>query len=120
MSKTSPPNIKQEYKAGKIRTVNKFNYKPTIVHFQCIKSTECTRNVNTKTGKHPGICKINNEMDIMYYKCIKTEGCTRTINNKTGKHTGCCEVPENRCILCGDNLGENNPRQLCGKIRCYN
>ncbi len=24
------------------------------------------------------------------------------------------------CLICGDNMGENNPRQLCGKTHCYN
>ena len=26
----------------------------------------------------------------------------------------------NRCVECGDDLGDSNPRQLCGKTRCYN
>jgi hypothetical protein len=25
---------------------------------------------------------------------------------------------KNRCMECGIDMGENNPRQLCGKIRC--
>lgn len=24
------------------------------------------------------------------------------------------------CILCGMDMGKNNPRQLCGKTFCYN
>ena len=24
------------------------------------------------------------------------------------------------CMSCGDNMGPNNPRQLCGKSFCYN
>lgn len=24
------------------------------------------------------------------------------------------------CISCGDNMGPNNPRQLCGKFICHN
>ena len=27
--------------------------------------------------------------------------------------------PINRCLECGCDIGENNPRQLCGKIFCY-
>jgi hypothetical protein len=27
---------------------------------------------------------------------------------------------ENRCIMCGINMGSDNPRQLCGKISCIN
>ena len=27
---------------------------------------------------------------------------------------------ENRCIICGINMGSDNPRQLCGKIACIN
>ena len=27
---------------------------------------------------------------------------------------------ENRCIMCGINMGSDNPRQLCGKIACIN
>jgi len=27
---------------------------------------------------------------------------------------------KNRCIKCNHDLGINNPRQLCGKWRCYN
>ena len=23
------------------------------------------------------------------------------------------------CIVCGENMGPNNPRQLCGKSFCY-
>lgn len=26
----------------------------------------------------------------------------------------------NRCTVCMDDLGQNNPRQLCGKTFCYN
>lgn len=25
----------------------------------------------------------------------------------------------NRCLICGIDMGECNPRQLCGKWRCY-
>jgi hypothetical protein len=25
----------------------------------------------------------------------------------------------NFCIVCGINMGDNNPRQLCGKTYCY-
>ncbi len=24
------------------------------------------------------------------------------------------------CLECGEDMGKNNPRQLCGKIYCYN
>lgn len=24
------------------------------------------------------------------------------------------------CLECGENMGQNNSRQLCGKYRCYN
>jgi hypothetical protein len=27
--------------------------------------------------------------------------------------------PLNRCLECGCDMGENNPRQLCGKTFCY-
>ena len=27
---------------------------------------------------------------------------------------------ENKCIMCGINMGSDNPRQLCGKIACIN
>lgn len=27
---------------------------------------------------------------------------------------------ENRCIICGINMGSDNPRQLCGKLACIN
>ena len=26
---------------------------------------------------------------------------------------------KNLCVICGDDLGECNPRQLCGKTFCY-
>lgn len=26
----------------------------------------------------------------------------------------------NRCIKCGCDMGDQNPRQLCGKWKCYN
>lgn len=26
----------------------------------------------------------------------------------------------NRCTSCGEDMGRTNPRQLCGKIYCYN
>lgn len=29
-------------------------------------------------------------------------------------------VFENRCMVCNEDLGENNPRQLCGKTYCIN
>ena len=35
----------------------------------------------------------------------------RGYNHKTGDW---------HCIQCGDNMGPNNPRQLCGKTRCVN
>ncbi len=25
-----------------------------------------------------------------------------------------------KCIICGEDMGPNNPRQLCGKIYCKN
>ncbi len=25
-----------------------------------------------------------------------------------------------KCIICGEDMGPNNPRQLCGKIYCRN
>ena len=27
---------------------------------------------------------------------------------------------KNRCLMCGDDMGRDNPRQLCGKTYCYN
>ena len=27
---------------------------------------------------------------------------------------------QNLCILCGVDMGPQNPRQLCGKTKCYN
>ena len=29
-------------------------------------------------------------------------------------------IPMNLCTICGINLGDSNPRQYCGKTRCYN
>lgn len=29
------------------------------------------------------------------------------------------EIFENRCIECGIEMGECNPRQYCGKTHCY-
>ena len=26
----------------------------------------------------------------------------------------------NRCLICGVDMGKDNPRQLCGKTYCYN
>ena len=42
-----------------------------------------------------------------YYKPIKIYG----YNDKTD---------EWHCLLCGISMGVDNPRQLCGKIRCNN
>lgn len=42
-----------------------------------------------------------------YYKPIKIYG----YNDKTD---------EWHCTLCGISMGSDNPRQLCGKIICYN
>ena len=30
------------------------------------------------------------------------------------------ESYKNRCLMCGDDMGKDNPRQLCGKTYCYN
>ena len=30
------------------------------------------------------------------------------------------ESLKNRCLMCGDDMGKDNPRQLCGKTYCYN
>lgn len=27
---------------------------------------------------------------------------------------------KNLCLECGEDMGLNNPRQLCGKTKCYN
>ena len=27
---------------------------------------------------------------------------------------------KNRCLICNQDIGRDNPRQLCGKIRCIN
>lgn len=27
---------------------------------------------------------------------------------------------KNLCVECGEDMGINNPRQLCGKLYCYN
>ena len=29
------------------------------------------------------------------------------------------EIIINACLICGIDMGSCNPRQLCGKIRCY-
>ena len=29
------------------------------------------------------------------------------------------DTMKNLCVICGVNMGECNPRQLCGKTRCY-
>lgn len=29
------------------------------------------------------------------------------------------EVIINACLICGIDMGSCNPRQLCGKVRCY-
>lgn len=30
------------------------------------------------------------------------------------------EITENACMECGEDMGSDNPRQLCGKTRCVN
>jgi len=42
--------------------------------------------------------------------------------NEVNEVTEVNEVNEvtNRCLICGVDLGDCNPRQLCGKTYCYN
>ena len=41
--------------------------------------------------------------------------------NKKNKVYGFnCETNSWHCIKCGDNIGQHNTRQLCGKYYCYN
>lgn len=42
-----------------------------------------------------------------YYQIEKTYG----FSNKTNSW---------HCLVCGDDMGSMNPRQLCGKSKCYN
>jgi hypothetical protein len=44
--------------------------------------------------------------------------CTK--NNKIAKVYGFNPETENwHCLECGDDMGPNNPRQLCGKYFCH-
>ena len=39
----------------------------------------------------------------------------------TVKKIGYCDKTECwHCITCGENMGKDNPRQLCGKYYCQN
>ena len=53
----------------------------------------------------------------LYFKC-PTFGCLKEVNPSNGKHNGQCLIPENFCLGCGEDLGENNPRQYCMKTYC--
>ena len=61
--------------------------------------TDYFHNNNLKNKKK----KINN--------CDNLEKITYGYNSKTNSW---------HCTMCGVDMGENNPRQLCGKIWCEN
>ena len=42
------------------------------------------------------------------------------IDQITEQIQACLTFPYNKCIECGTDIGEQNPRQLCGKSFCYN
>lgn len=56
--------------------------------------------------KQPNVYKKQTKITD-YYKLKKIYG----YNDKTD---------EWHCTLCGISMGKDNPRQLCGKIICYN
>jgi rubrerythrin len=45
-----------------------------------------------------------------YYKSVQKINKVYGYNLKTD---------EWHCIVCGISMGRNNPRQLCGKTKCY-
>jgi hypothetical protein len=59
--------------------------------------------------------KISDKLD--YY--INDEKTLNKINNKLIKIISSSITEyKNRCIKCGQDMGINNPRQLCGKTKC--
>ena len=57
------------------------------------------------------------------YKFKKNKITKKKVNNEKKnlkkKEKDCYKYLEiNLCIECGIDMGPNNPRQLCGKIRC--
>lgn len=63
------------------------------------------------------------EIAILYQKCneaLSPSGVALKISLSDIKHElDSHTIWKNRCIECYVNLGECNPRQLCGKSRCY-
>ena len=58
----------------------------------------------------------NRSLDNNSYYNMQNDMLYSSDNNSTyGSYNG-----ENRCIECGEDMGECNPRQLCGKIKCMN
>ena len=45
---------------------------------------------------------------------------TNTNTNTNNRYTSTSYNGENKCIECGEDMGECNPRQLCGKVACNN
>lgn len=56
---------------------------------------------------------IENQVDDGHNYCTK-EQCKAT--NKTNKTNNYCSG--NFCLVCGINMGDGNPRQLCRKTYC--
>lgn len=50
--------------------------------------------------------------DYYHYDNIKSDFLKSLDNNNMGF--------KNKCLECGIDMGPQNPRQLCGKIRCDN
>jgi hypothetical protein len=103
-------------------------------------------NFNIRLCEKPG-CKqsINNDMDVCQYhkdyvyieeeicdmpRCSYKKKLNMTVcgyhkrYNNIGKHILSYMIKRiriiNPCCLCGDEMGPQNPRQLCGKTHCYN
>lgn len=57
-------------------------------------------------------CKTNNDLNFD----VKHE---QFINNINKNYTN-DDDNENYCVICGEPMGPNNPRQLCGKTICFN
>lgn len=51
------------------------------------------------------------------YKSIYSDNLNKKIKVYGGYNP---ETDSWHCLECGDDMGPNNPRQLCGKYFCYN
>ena len=99
--------------------------------FECYNSTNCTLDIIL--NNNPNINKLINNFNNNLKYAVMSDDIDHYINfdkieeDLNNNNTSIYDIikrnirgKKNRCIECNQDIGECNPRQLCGKTHCNN